>query len=136
MKFVSFMVGAMVLAAGETHAAPSQDAAEQIKDADAQLARQDISAARATLERIALALTGAALPGRENRVAMGTLLTALPAPAAESTRCEGYQAGWRKGFADARAGKYGAHRPTPGAEHDKTVEGYEAGWAAGAAPQD
>lgn len=119
MKFVSFMVGAMVLAAETAHAAPAHDTASQLQEADAQLARSDIAAAQATLTRVAVELAAATLPGADARLVNGAI--AQPTESGDA-----YQSGWTKGFAEARAGKYNQHRTT-----DAYARGYEAGFAAG-----
>jgi len=149
MKLVSFMVGAMVLA-GSAQAAPSQDTAGQLQEADAQLARSNLAGAQSILQRIAMALTGASIPGHEAHVAVQAMVTALGAPPpsraglqeamlqlkpSETTQSQGYQAGWRMGYADARAEHYSDHRPSHGdPAADPLYQGYEAGWATGSTP--
>lgn len=154
MRLVHFMVGVLVIAASSACAAPSTDTVSQLTEADAQLARSDVAGAQRTLERIALELTaGAAVSGREARVAVNGLLsamaTATPAesraqlretmstlrPTGDQAKSQGYQMGWRMGYADARAGHYTDHRPSHGdVSHDEFYRGYEEGWSAGNSP--
>lgn len=110
MKFVSFMVGALVVAGG-AQATPAEDTFNK-----------DVAEAKATVERVAVQLAAAALPGADARI----VGAGLRAPASNG---HDYQAGWAKGFADSRAGKSGG-----AGETGEYAEGYRAGWQVGSQP--
>ena len=74
-------------------------------------------------------------PVREPRAKMQVAMTSVQHGDVQA-RSQGYQMGWRLGFAGARTGRYTDHRPTKGdpSADQFFYRGYEDGWAAGTSP--